>query len=270
VDAYFAGRFAEAETYFRRAIALSPNDADSYRSLGSALTKQGKIAAAIAAYRTALKFKPTDFEVRTFLTGLEFLEAYRLGAELGNRGDSLAAEAAFRRAIALDADDAEAHFELSIKLLKQRRIEDAIAERRRSIQLDPSSDYAKDFVDLHHAGADSLDLEGKYRKAEVYYREAFSLRPTDRELQVDYSWNVAKQYNAALDARDLPGQVEASRKLVMLDPDDAAKHQVLGELLMKSRDVGGGKAAYHEAIRLQPNDYTIYSELGRVLKEIRE
>ena len=55
------GRFKEAETYLRQAIALNPRSRqtpDAYGHLGTVLNKQGRLEESIVAFRAVIKFRP--------------------------------------------------------------------------------------------------------------------------------------------------------------------------------------------------------------------
>ena len=53
-----AGRFAEAERIFRAVLRREPRNAAAYNNLGIALSNQGKLEEAIAAYAQAIVLKP--------------------------------------------------------------------------------------------------------------------------------------------------------------------------------------------------------------------
>jgi predicted TPR repeat methyltransferase len=64
------GRFAEAESAFRRALALQPNSAEEQANLGRCLARQGNPEAAKEAYERALALDPVQREAREGLAEL--------------------------------------------------------------------------------------------------------------------------------------------------------------------------------------------------------
>ncbi len=80
-----------------RALELKP-DAEAHNNLGNALTDQGKLDEAVAAYRKALELKP------------DYAEAHNnLGLALMNQGKLDEAVTAYRKALELEPDHANAH-----------------------------------------------------------------------------------------------------------------------------------------------------------------
>ena len=65
-----AGRVAEAETVYRRAIELNPAIADTHLQLGHALKLQGRIDEAAEAYLDALRIDPAVHYATDELTAL--------------------------------------------------------------------------------------------------------------------------------------------------------------------------------------------------------
>ena len=63
-------RFAEAESFFRQAIALNPNLPMAYNNLGWALDRQGRTDDAAQAYRVALELNPNLSLARVNLANL--------------------------------------------------------------------------------------------------------------------------------------------------------------------------------------------------------
>jgi predicted O-linked N-acetylglucosamine transferase (SPINDLY family) len=86
---------------YRQALALKPDFAEAYMSLGTALQAQGKLTEAISAHRQALVLKPDYVDAQN-----------ELGGTLLNFGNLPEAIATFRRALALNPDAVGAHSNL--------------------------------------------------------------------------------------------------------------------------------------------------------------
>ena len=63
------GQFSEAESHFRAALAIKPNDADAHRAFGLALAQQGKAEEAVQHLQEALRLEP-DEPTRLQLAGV--------------------------------------------------------------------------------------------------------------------------------------------------------------------------------------------------------
>lgn len=120
LDHMKARRFSDAGRMFEQILAQRPNDPDALHLLGMALHEQGRSEEAVelgggqpAAYRN-------------------------LGTALIRIGEITEAGAALSRAVALDAEDLEAHFALGFIHARQQAMEKAIACYRRTLELAPN------------------------------------------------------------------------------------------------------------------------------------
>ena len=134
-------RLAEAEASYRAALACAPELAKAHNNLGAVLQLQGRLHDALACYRRAIELEPLLPEANknyaslsrdpaALARSLEGLRA-RLAAhpgdaatyngmanthrELGQHAEALAC---YAKAIEIDPDDAEAHFNRSQVLLQ--------------------------------------------------------------------------------------------------------------------------------------------------------
>lgn len=90
-----------ARAAYRRALSLDPALSDAYINLGRLLHEGGDPTEAMRLYAEAVRHAPTDP-----------IAHYDLALALEDRGDIPAATAEYHRAIELDADFADAHFNL--------------------------------------------------------------------------------------------------------------------------------------------------------------
>ena len=145
---------AEAEALFRQAIRLTPGDAGAHNGLGIALERQGKYREAEIPYLDAIRLDSQSlyhgYLGRNFSRQGKYAEAeaaYREAARLDPRtyGSGLAhalerqgklteAEAAYREAIRVGPRSMQpiASLNLGRMLMKQGRLEDALATLRRA------------------------------------------------------------------------------------------------------------------------------------------
>ncbi|HRD67088.1 MAG TPA: tetratricopeptide repeat protein [Candidatus Competibacter sp.] len=122
------GRYNDAETAYRQAITLYPNDSFSWNTLGVLLYKLARYTEAEAAYRQAIT--------------LDFTSANpwsNLGNLLGELARYDEAEAAYRQAIALDPNDATPWNNLGFLLQDYLgRYEEAEEAYQRALALEPN------------------------------------------------------------------------------------------------------------------------------------
>lgn len=105
-----AGRSAEAEQLFRRALAAQSRGleaANCHLGIAAALADQGRHAEAVTAYRDVVRLRPGDAEARRALAvGLE------------EAGDLEGAQEALKQALVLDADQLSGYQDLAALQLR--------------------------------------------------------------------------------------------------------------------------------------------------------
>ena len=179
--AHQAGRLAEAERHYRRLLAQQPKHPGALHYMG------------------LLAFQAQRYDIAVQLIGLSIAEKADDPTAHVNLGNALAmlarvadAEAAFRRAIALDPGLADAWFNLGNILREQQRFADADTAYRRVIALRPNHVGAlKNLANLllllgrpeesaeawHYAGNVLQDI-GQIDDAANAYRQALALSPS--------------------------------------------------------------------------------------------
>jgi Flp pilus assembly protein TadD len=162
------GKSAEAEEQFRELVRMRPADANAHGLLADALFKEGKFEEAIPHYQQILKAKPNFVDVITNL-GIssiaigrveEAIAYFRQAAEIDHSGATernlaraLLQKQAYQEAVlhaqsavSLTPDDAVAHDELGAALAGLGRLDAAVLEFRRSLQLDPSDPEVREHL----------------------------------------------------------------------------------------------------------------------------
>ncbi|AMV41796.1 tetratricopeptide repeat protein [Paraburkholderia caribensis] len=190
-------RLGDAQTYWRRAIAIKPDYCDAHNNLGVALKELGRLDEAEACFRNALAISPKHAGAYVNLGRLyaelgrphESESAYLHSLELqpGN-GDAYVnlgvlyqdqmrvteAEAAYKRALAANRTDVSAHFNLGVVLKMQHRFVEAEASYRRALALQP--DYYEVKINLAHLLLNVGRLEEGWALFETRYDPAWPQR----------------------------------------------------------------------------------------------
>ncbi|MFZ2524560.1 MAG: sulfotransferase, partial [Candidatus Ferrigenium altingense] len=145
----------------RRALALKPDFAEAYNTLGSALKDQpGKLVEVVESFRKALSLRP------------DFAEAHNnLGKALHDQGKLEAAVGSFHKALLLRPDLAEAHSNLGNALQEQGDSDAAVESFRKALSLKPDCAEA-------HIGLAGVCLDaGQFAEAKTHLDRALALKP---------------------------------------------------------------------------------------------
>ena len=164
------GREVDAVNANKKAVALSPQDAEAHRNLGVTLIAVGRLDEAIVSYMQAAVLDPgnanTHYNIANALTKLGKLEE---------------AEASYRQAIALKPDFIEAYNNLGILLAQLSRFNESEVCHTQVLELKP------DFIDGHFNLAVVLGDQGRLDEAEVSYKRAIDLKPDSIEAHSNLS-----------------------------------------------------------------------------------
>jgi tetratricopeptide (TPR) repeat protein len=188
-----AGRTDEAVSYYRKALELNPNHAETHNNLGLLLESLGRTDEAITQYLKALEHNPkveahnnlgtllaktgrTDEAMVHFLKALEINPNYRdahynFGLMLANMGRTDEAVAHFMKALEIDPNDGGAHFNLGTLLAKTGRTDEAMVHFLKALELNPNN------AETHNNLGTLLADMGRTDEAIAHYRKALEINP---------------------------------------------------------------------------------------------
>jgi tetratricopeptide (TPR) repeat protein/CHAT domain-containing protein len=273
-------RYADAETAFRRALAVDPKFTSAHVGLGFTHYCQGRNTEAEAAYREALRLDPAhvaahlglgivfmkqgrDAEAEVVYHGALRLDLTASHAAIAHNGLGIAlfgqrrhteAESAHRAALRLDSASFDAHYGLGSALARQDRNTDAEAAYRDALLIEPTD------VSSHHGLGNALQRQGRNTEAEAAYRDALRLDPTfvfAHRGVGDVLASLGRYTEAEAAYRDALG----------LDPEFVSAHYGLGNALNSQDRHAEAEAAYQNALRLDPEFAHAYCGLGNALAD---
>ena len=164
------GRISDALFANKKAVALSPQDAENHNILGFTLRRLGKLARAEDSFHQAIKLRPN------------FAEAHNnLGITLKELGRLKVAEVSFRKAIALKPAYANAHYNLGATLEKLSKLNPAEISYRQAIAIQP------DFAEAYNNLGNILKDLGRLDAAEASYRQAIIKKPNFAQALLNLS-----------------------------------------------------------------------------------
>jgi tetratricopeptide (TPR) repeat protein len=268
------GDTAGAEKLLRRATTARPDQVVLLDALGKLLERTSRLEEAIGYYRSARGQRPRlgialsrallvagkTEEAEEVLEELVLRHAdernpaffFYLGVVRLRQHRYGEAEAAYRKALRLKRDWANAYSNLSVALSGQQKYSQAEAACRKAIHLKP--DCAAALLNL----ANALQCQGEHTEAEAACRKALGLKP-------DYAEAYTNLGNALLAQGKFGAGEAAYRKALALKPDLAEAHVNLGNIWMAQKRYGKAEAAYRKGIRLKPDSAEAYSNLGAAL-----
>jgi Tfp pilus assembly protein PilF len=162
------GRADEAFPHFEAAARINPRDPMSHSNLGAYLQTHGRLREAITQYELAIAL--------TSDPGL-LAQAYaNLGMAHRALGEDEPARQSFDKALRLDPNQANAWLGMGLLAQKQGKLNEAITDFSRSIELQPTGEA---YLDLGR----SLQQAGRGPDALDSYRQALKLSPYLVEAQ---------------------------------------------------------------------------------------
>jgi tetratricopeptide (TPR) repeat protein len=178
--------------------------------------------------------------------------AINRGIELAEQGKHDEAIAQFREAVRIDPDDADARHRLAITLADQGKLDEAVAEYRAAIRIQP------DLAESHYNLGLALYLRGDLDQATVEYRAAIRLNPEFTAAHYEFGKALALQGK-------LDEATAEFREAIRIQPDDASAHAILGTILISQGNVDEASAIFRAAVRLKPDDSASHNRLAWAL-----
>lgn len=185
------GRVDEALSLVRRSIALDPNVASWHNNLGNMLLDRQEPVDAAQAYQRCLELDADNAEVRN-----------NLGNLLRQCGLLNQSEAVLRDAVARRSGAAETHVNLALVLAAQQRIDEAMEEVARALELKPDNPRSRRLLGLLYARRGRTDL------AAQVFRDWLARSPNDPQ---------ASHHLAAVTGQDVPERASDAYVVELFD-----------------------------------------------------
>ncbi|HXW26910.1 MAG TPA: tetratricopeptide repeat protein [Xanthobacteraceae bacterium] len=243
VEHHQAGRLFEAQTCYRRVLAVQPDNADALNLLGVLAQQSGRHDLAIELIGQAVK-----------RDGQHPLYFSNLGLAFYSQGKYREAIAAYRRAIAIDPNYAEAHCNLGNACKELGELDEAVAAHRRAIAIKPH------FAEAHANLGNVLRDVGKLDEAIAAHRRATVIKPNFAQAHYNLGNALHEQGNFA-------EAISAFRLAIGLKGDYAEAHYNLGNALREQDKTEEAISAFRRAIAIKRDYADAYCNLGSALKD---
>jgi Flp pilus assembly protein TadD len=180
-----------------------------------------------------------------------------LGVALGQSGRQAEAVAAFREALRLEQEFAQAHHNLGVALAQLGESHEAVASFRRALRLRP--DYPEAYYNL----ANTLGGMGRWAESVESYRQAIRFKPDYAEALC----NLGLALTESGQLGELGEAVVLLRQAARLRPDYVEAHNNLGLALAALGRFDEAVASYEQGLHLAPNHAQTHANLGSAFKE---
>ena len=243
----------EALAAYAKAITLKPAYADARLNAGTLLQKMGRERDAIAAFRDMARACPADPRGHYNL-GVCLTEA--LAAAQGDERETMAdnAEAALKRAVTLDPNDANTHFAYANLFSKRGNHARAIQATKKAIKLKPN--WPEAWGNL----GELLRSETSYEEATEALRHATALRPDDLTIR----YNLA---TALSDAKEYGDAEKMFQGIIEADSAFVKAYVNLGIVYRKTNRNDEALDLLEKALFLDPNLHQTYANIGGVFSD---
>jgi tetratricopeptide (TPR) repeat protein len=256
---YEAGRWQEAESELRRALALNPYRPDWHFNLGLTLEQVGRFEEAASCFKAAHELDPDAQSANC--VGLNFLRAEKVTEAVGwfekaqrlspedstsfvNRieayaqmGDHDQAEVMFYMAQQINPKDATAYAALADSLLDRGLHDKAVWCLREAAHLDPG------LPRVHARLAQAYAATGRLERARQLYLRELRQDPGDIDTLLELGLLL-------VDMNRLGEAGEKFRRVLELEPDNATAHFHLADLATRLGQDAEALAQFDVVLRL--------------------
>lgn len=275
-EAYEAGRWAEAETELRRALALNPHHAEWLFNLGLTLSAAGRSADAAEAFKNS--FEAGEDPQAAIMTGVSHMRAGQpeRSIEWFERAQKLEpsspqsfvhrieaytqlaqhdqAELMFYMAQQVDAKSPDAYLALADSLLDRAQFEKAVWCLREAAKLDP------DLPGVQGRLADAYAATGRHERARQLYLRELRREPGDLDTLLRLGALLVRM-NRYVEAG------EKFRRILEIQPDNADAHFELADLAERQGSSADAITQFDVVLRLDPEYRGARRRLARLLQQ---
>ena len=163
---------------------------------------------------------------------------YAVAGSLKRRNRPYEAVTYYRKALELETDYTEAHYNLANTYAALGKLDQAIVHYKEALDLKPES------VMIHGNLAFFLVRQGRLEQAAEHYKEALRIKPDSPRIACE----LGRTY-AQLDEFDLA--IENLNKVLLLKPDYSQAHYYLAQIYRQQGKLDLATEHFEEAIRLQ-------------------
>jgi protein O-GlcNAc transferase len=264
IDAFKAGRFTEAATSLRQAVAAQPGAFEPRFLYGATLVQLERATEAIEQLEQAHRLRPRHSDVLKLLATQymimrDYVKSIRLLRQVPapdedmcllliesyqSSGDSARSFDFAQKALARFPKSPQLHCWLGFQLQFSGRFEDARKHLEQAARLDPA------YPATYYLLADVLFKEEKLEASVPYFEKAVALSPDDVDARLGLG-------QALLALGELGKALAALNDAARVAPEDARVHLQLSRLYFRSGDEARAEREAELSVRLKEKQNAI-------------
>ncbi len=243
-EALVNGRVAEAQQWYRKAVAADPRSSEARRNLALSLSRGGEHQEARKVLEAALRMHPE-----------EALLSFDLANAQLATGDPNDAIASFQRALAIAPDFEAAHFNLANTLMQLQRWQEAQGHLDRVLEISPGDPRAL------YQRAMCLYQGGQQEEGLKDLKEVLAAAPDLSAARLSLASILAQR-------KDLLGARHQYQEILRLDPSPASQanaHLQLGLLAQQTHNPVDAESNLRRAMAAEPKNLEASMALAQFL-----
>ena len=207
------------------------------------LYNQGKLQQALEQATVLLQQFPSSSSLYN-ISGAVYKELGQLDASIG----------AYKKALSIKPDYAEAYYNMGVTLKDQGKLEEAIVACKKALFIKPDNAEAYNNMGI------ALQEQGKLEEAIEAYNKALAIKPDYADAY--YNMGVTLQ-----EQRRLEEAIKAYNKVLAIKPDYADAYNNMGGTLKEQGKLEEAIDAYNKALAIKPDYADAYNNMGVTLQE---
>ena len=228
----------------KKAVALSPNDAEAQSNLGVSLQELRKLEEAIKRYKKAINLKP------------DYAQAYyNLGVILQEQNRYEEAISSYKKLLFYMPKNALAYNNLGTVFKELKKFDEAEKSYNKAIL------FKYDYPEAHSNLGNILRIMGKLGEAETSFKKAIIIEPNYSKAH----YNLGITYQEMGDPKKA---IESYRQAIIHEPDFAEAHNSLGVAYLELGELNEAEKHCRQSIFFDPKDATAHYNLGVIFQEI--
>ncbi|MBV8278300.1 MAG: tetratricopeptide repeat protein [Verrucomicrobia bacterium] len=164
------------------------------------------------------------------------------------------AVAQYQRALEINPNDAEAHYNLGLVLFRNGQLDKAIAQYQKGLEINPN------YVQAHNNLGNALFQKGQLDEAVAQFQKAL-------EINLNYAEAHNNLGIALFQKGQLDEAVAQFQKALEINFNYAEAHSNLGLVLFRKGQLDEAIAQYQKALEIDPNYVQAHYNLGNALSQ---